>query len=480
LAVNPALIAMLGYDSAEDLLAAGLPTVCGDATVAADLVRRVRERQSFTGEEAIWHRKSGEPIRVRLSGRLIDVPGSGGTIGEVIAENITEQHRLQEQLRQAQKMEAIGHLAGGIAHDFNNLLTVILGYSELLTEQIGPDKPIGRDLREIMDAAQRAAALTRQLLAFSRKQVLAMTALDLNEVVRHVETLLHRLLGEPITIQTVLADELYPVMADATQLEQVLINLAVNARDAMPQGGVLSIETCNAELDLPYTWTHPGAKLGSYARLSVRDTGTGMTSEVQARIFEPFFTTKERGRGTGLGLAAVYGIVKQLGGYVGVESESGRGTTFQIYLPMTHQAAQATTVPAVVASPVGRETILLVEDESSVREFTKVALQRFGYRVVDVPSAEAALTLLADSDAPIHLLLTDVILQGMDGRELAVRVTRDRPHVQVLFMSGYMDRMGTAEGFLEPDVQLLAKPFTAQALLTKTRQLLSTTPPVSV
>jgi CheY-like chemotaxis protein len=266
-------------------------------------------------------------------------------------------------------------------------------------------------------------------------------------------------------------------MADATQLEQVLMNLSVNARDAMPLGGVLSIETCNVELDLPYTWAHPGAKPGSYARLSVRDTGTGMTREIQARIFEPFFTTKERGRGTGLGLAAVYGIVKQLGGYLGVESEPGRGTTFQIYLPVTHRAVQATTVPAVIASPVGRETILLVEDESSVREFTRIVLQRFGYRVVDAPSAEAALTLLEGFDAPIDLLLTDVVLPGIDGRELAVRVTRDRPRVQILFMSGYMDRMGTAEGVLEPGVQLLAKPFTAQALLTKTRQLLGTPSP---
>jgi signal transduction histidine kinase len=309
-------------------------------------------------------------------------------------------------------MEAVGQLAGGVAHDFNNMLTAILGYSELLTEQIGPDKPIGRDLRAIVTAAERAAALTRQLLAFSRKQVLAMTPLDLTRVVRDVEPMLGRLIGEHITIKTELAIDLDAVMADATQLDQVLMNLAVNARDAMPRGGSLTIATRNAKFDDRYAVSHPGAKVGDYAMLSVSDTGMGMSSEIQARIFEPFFTTKERGRGTGLGLAAVYGIVKQLGGYLAVESEPGQGTTFSIYLPRTDQPAYVPPEPVAAAGPVGVETILLVEDE---------------------------------------------------------------PGVQVLFMSGYTDRMRSTDGYLEPGVHLLEKPFTAEALLTKTRQILGHT-----
>jgi signal transduction histidine kinase len=380
--------------------------------------------------------------------------------------------RLEGQLRQAQKMEAIGMLAGGVAHDFNNMLTVILGFSELLAEQIGPDKPIGRDLKEIVGAAQRAAALTRQLLAFSRKQVLVVTPLDLTKVVRDVESMLRRLLGEQITIETALADDLDPVMADVTQLEQVLMNLSVNARDAMPKGGVLTLATRNTTLDRGYTAAHPGAKMGPCAALSVSDTGTGMSAETREHIFEPFFTTKERGQGTGLGLAAVYGIVKQMNGYIEVESHIARGSTFTIYLPRTKQATHVPNAPTVMTSPVGSETILLVEDENSVRAFTQMALQRFGYRVIEAGTAEGALTILDDVNLTIHLLLTDIVLPGIDGHELAVRAARHRPHLSVLFMSGYTTRLSTVEGFLGAGMELLEKPFSAHALLTKTRQLL--------
>jgi two-component system cell cycle sensor histidine kinase/response regulator CckA len=473
LAVNPALVTMLGYASADELLAVGLANLYADESVRADGVRR--QQGQFAGEEVMWRRKSGEPIRVRLSGRTIETPDRNQSALEVIVEDITERHRLQEQLRQAQKMEAVGQLAGGVAHDFNNMLTAILGYSELLTEQIGPDKPIGRDLRAIVTAAERAAALTRQLLAFSRKQVLAVIPLNLTRVVRDVEPMLRRLIGEHITIKTELSTDLDAVMADATQLDQVLMNLAVNARDAMPRGGSLTIATRNATFDDRYAVTHPGAKAGDYAMLSVSDTGMGMSSEIQARIFEPFFTTKGRGRGTGLGLAAVYGIVKQLSGYVAVESEPGEGTTFRIYLPRTDQPAYVPPEPVAAAAPVGAETVLLVEDEDGVRSFIKVALQRFGYRVVEAASAQAALSLLAGLDTPVQLLLTDVVLPGMDGRELAAQVTRDQPGVQVLFMSGYTDRMRSTDGYLEPGVHLLEKPFTAEALLTKTRQILGHT-----
>jgi len=363
-------------------------------------------------------------------------------------------------------------LAGGVAHDFNNMLTAILGYSELLSEQIGPDKPIGQDLREIMAAAERAAALTKQLLAFSRKQVFSLVAVDVTQVVRTVKPMLQRLLGERITIATALAEDLVPVMADVAQLEHLLVNLSVNARDAMPEGGVLTFTTANVALDASFARDHPGAVVGPHVMVSVADTGIGMASEVQDRIFEPFFTTKETGQGTGLGLAAVYGTVKQLGGYIGVDSHLGRGTTFSLYLPKGARPVLTPQPPASASSHVGHETILLVEDESGVRAFVKIALQRFGYHVIEADTAEAALTLLQGHAAPLHLLLTDVVLPGMDGAQLASHVTRARPDARVLFMSGYARTLGAIEGGLDPSIHLLEKPFTAHALLAKTRQVL--------
>jgi two-component system cell cycle sensor histidine kinase/response regulator CckA len=384
-------------------------------------------------------------------------------------ERARTQAALEEQLRQAQKMEAIGQLAGGIAHDFNNLLTAILGYSELLTDQIGPDKPLGRDLREILTAAQRAAALTRQLQAFSRKQVLTVTALDLNQVVCDIEAMLRRLIGEHITITTVLAADLHAVMADATQLEQVLMNLAVNARDAMPHGGKLTIRTGNAETETGDAVRGAGLRVS----LSVTDTGTGMAPEIQARIFEPFFTTKERGHGTGLGLAAVHGIVTQLCGFIAVESVVGHGTTFRIDLPATRTASAPTMAAAAGPAPVGSETILLVEDEQGVRAFIGLALKRFGYQILEADSAESAPLLVEQNRRPIHLLLTDVILPKMGGRDLAARLGDARPGLPVLFMSGYTEQFTTTGGFLEPGVELLEKPFTAHALLAKVRHVLN-------
>src|SRR5436309_76382 len=472
LAVNPALAAMLGYSSRDELLEVEVPALYADPSARSEFARSLSARGELTGYESIWKRQTGEEIRVRLNGRLIEQPGTGKPVVEVIVEDVTEQQRLHEQLRQAQKMEAIGQLAGGVAHDFNNMLTAILGYAELLTGQIGPDKLIGQDLREIQKAAERAASLTRQLLAFSRKQVLAVKVVDLSTVVRDLEPMLRRLLGETVRIRTNFAKDLAPVMADVTQMEHLLINLSVNSRDAMPQGGILTISTSNAELDAAFARAHPGAEEGSYASLSVSDTGIGMRPEVMARIFEPFFTTKDIGHGTGLGLAAVYGTVKQLGGYIGVESELGHGSTFTIYLPKTQQATGVGGLQPLAAAPVGEETIVLVEDESGVRAFAKIALERFGYRVLEADSAEAALTLLDDYDGPVHLLLTDVVLPGMDGRALAVCVARTHPAVRILFMSGYASELRTAEGFLTPGVQLVEPPFTAQTLLAKTRELL--------
>ena len=473
IAVNPAMVSMLGYENAEHLLDTGIANLYASPDRHADVTRRCREQGRLAGEEVIWKRRDGTEIRVRLSGRLTEERPTGHGMFEVIVEDVTEQHRLQEQLRQSQKMEAVGQLAGGVAHDFNNMLTAILGYTELLTDQIGPDKPIGQDLQQIKAAAERAAALTRQLLAFSRRQVLTMTAVHLSHVVDSLAPMLRRLLGAPITIKTTLADSLRPVMADVAQLEHLLINLSLNARDAMPDGGVLTISTADIDLDKAYVAAHPGSATGPHAALSVTDTGTGMSPDVLAKIFEPFFTTKPRGQGTGLGLAAVYGTVKQLGGYIDAQSEPGRGSTFTIYLPKTSQAVQTPSEPARTGSPVGRETVLLVEDENGVRAFARIALQRFGYRVIEAASAEAALDLLADQpETRIDLLLTDLVLPGMDGRILASHVRDQRPRTRVLFMSGYADRLGTSTGFLEPGFELLEKPFAAQTLLTRTRQLL--------
>ena len=389
---------------------------------------------------------------------------------------MTEQYDLQEQLRVSQKMEALGQLAGGVAHDFNNMLTAILGYTELLADQIGPDKPIGADLRQIKAAADRATVLTRQLLAFSRKQVLAVTPTDLTEVVRSLDSLLRRVLGAHVRIDLDLSDALPHVMADAAQLEHLLINLAVNARDAMPQGGVIAIATRQVEIGegqaFPDT-PRQDLKAGSYAALSVTDEGVGMSRDVRDKIFEPFFTTKERGRGTGLGLAAVYGTVKQLGGHIDVDSHPGKGSRFTIYLPATASAALPLRELMPGAPAAGRQTILLVEDEPGVRALAKSVLERAGYGVLDADSAESALAVLEQHDGPIHLLLTDLVLPGLNGHELAVRVAMRRPHVRRLFTSGYAAQLGPFESVFGPGVQVLEKPFTGRALLAKTREVLA-------
>jgi|RhiMethySRZTD1v2_1073278.scaffolds.fasta_scaffold15963_7 two-component system cell cycle sensor histidine kinase/response regulator CckA len=391
---------------------------------------------------------------------------------ELRRERTREREALEEQLRHAQKMEAIGQLAGGIAHDFNNMLTAILGYAELLTEQIGPDKPIGVDLQEIVIAAQRATSLTRQLLAFSRKQTIKPVALSLNAVVETLEPMLRRLISANVSIRTSLDRQTHVVLADKTQLEQVLMNLVVNARDAMPDGGTLTIATGNATLGASDLARFPGAMEGEYAVITVSDTGVGMPPEVQRRIFEPFYTTKERGRGTGLGLAAVYGIVKQLGGNIWVESEPERGSSFTIYLPRT-AAAPVSAAPRGERStpPIGRETILLVEDESGVRSFARTVLVRYGYNVIEAESSEQALTQLSRYDGPLDLLLTDVMLSGMDGGQLARHLTPGRPNMRVIFMSGYADP--SVEEGLPDGCGLLEKPFTAHTLLSRVRESLS-------
>ncbi len=399
-------------------------------------------------------------------GRLVGILGIG--------RDVTERVQLEQQLRQAQKMEAVGRLAGGIAHDFNNILTAITGYADLLLEDLGATDPRRQDADEIHKAADRAAGLTRQLLAFSRQQVLQPTVLEVNKLVSDVEKMLRRLLGEDVELSTRLAPTTGRVKADPGQLEQVIMNLAVNARDAMPNGGKLTLETGNVDLDEAYASDHYPARAGPFVLLAVSDTGTGMSEETQAHMFEPFFTTKEKGKGTGLGLATVYGIIKQSGGFIWVYSEVGHGTTFKLYLPRVQELAERGSEPAQApARPArGTETVLVVEDEAPVRSVARQVLERHGYTVLEAPTAEAALDIATRYSGTIHLLLTDVVMPGLNGRELASRLADLRPDARVIFMSGYTDDAVTPHGVLEPGSAYVQKPFTPDAIARRVREVL--------
>jgi len=390
-----------------------------------------------------------------------------------MAVDITERRQLEQQLRQAQKMEAIGKLAGGVAHDFNNLVTIITGYSDMLLSRIGPEDPMRRELEQIKKAGDRAHSLTRQLLAFSRRQMLQPKVLDLNAVVTNLEPMLQRLIGENIELVIELKPGLGQVKADPGQIEQVIMNLAINSRDAMSQGGKLLLETDNAELDEAYARRHLPMQPGSYVRLAVSDTGCGMDAATQSRIFEPFFTTKEQGKGTGLGLSTVYGIVKQSGGYIWVYSERGQGTTFKIYLPRVVDPADS--VPPVThwsALPQGMETVLLVEDEPEVRWLVRDMLRHLGYTVLEARHGIEAQVLSIHHAGPIHLLITDVVMPQMSGREIAEQLTSEHPETKVLYMSGYTDDAVVRHGVLAAHMAFLQKPFTPEALARKVREVL--------
>ena len=389
-----------------------------------------------------------------------------------LAQDVTERLQLEEQFRQAQKMEAVGKLAGGVAHDFNNLLTVILGYSEILGDSFRPEDPLREMVKEIHNAGSRAAGLTRQLLAFSRKQVLTPVVLDLNDLCTNMESMLGRLIGEDIKFAFLPAEDLWRVRADRGQMEQVVMNLVINSRDAMPSGGKLTLETANVELDQKYVARYPDARAGAHVVLAVSDTGCGMDAATRARIFEPFFTTKGAS-GTGLGLAMVYGIIKQSGGHAAVHSEPKSGTTIKIYLPRDVEAAAiAGSSSTSQAALDGTETILLVEDEDGVRALARTILERHGYSVLEARDGDEALGISSQYKEVIHLLATDIVMPQINGRELAEKLLALRPSLKVLYMSGYTDDAVVRHGLLKDQVSFLQKPFTPIDIAHKVRDVL--------
>ncbi len=407
------------------------------------------------------------------------VDDSGRVLGVAsLVQDVTERVALEERLRQSQKMEAVGRLAGGVAHDFNNLLTVILGYSQILAEGVPAGSRLAESTAQIKSAADKAAGITRQLLAFSRKQVLSPRVINLNDIMLNLDSLLRRLIGEDIEVMTVPANDLGSVKADPGQIEQVIMNLALNARDAMPHGGKLTLETSNAQLDESYARRHQPAEPGRYVMLAVSDTGHGMTAETQARIFEPFYTTKEVGKGTGLGLSMVYGIVKQSGGYIWVYSEPDRGTTLKIYLPRIDQEVESTGAehrPRAVQR--GTETILLVEDDAQLRQLSSSVLAHCGYKMLVAATPEEGLAISKENHRDIRLLITDVVMPRMNGRQLAEQVVQISPNVRVLYISGYTSNAIVHYGVLDPGLWFLPKPFSLSSLVAKVREVLDSPTP---
>jgi len=466
--VNQGFLRMFGYSMDEVI---GRPLIDFAAEESVEAVRH-RVAQGVEGRfEVVGLRKDGRKLFLEATGKNHDL---GDRVERVTAlRDVTEKRMLEEQFRQSQKMEAVGRLAGGVAHDFNNLLTVITTYASVLLGDIGESDPRRGDLQQILKASSDAAALTRQLLAFSRQQVIAPRLVLLEEVVRGTEKMLKRLIGEDIELVSTLRGTPSAVLIDPGQLEQVIMNLAVNARDAMPQGGRLSIETSTTEFDETYAHTHWPATPGRFTMLAVSDTGIGMDAETRARVFEPFFTTKELGKGTGLGLATVYGIVKQSGGFIWVYSEPGHGASFKIYLPLADETALPHGPEAEpTKAPRGTETVLLVEDAPAVRTAVRLILEGYGYTVIEAPTPGAALGMVAKWRKPLHLLLTDVVMPGMSGRQLAERFMAERPELRVLYMSGYTDDVAVRHGLLASGLAYLQKPFAPDTLALKVREVL--------
>ncbi len=472
--VNAAFTRTTGYQPDEVLGKTPRILKSGETspTVYRDLWATIRAGK-------VWH---GDLVNRRKDGTLYEdamwvfpVTDGKGQVVRLLAlkEDVSKKRSLEAQLRQAQRMESIGRLAGGVAHDFNNILTAIFGYTELVSETFAPGSPQREDLEEIRKASQRASALTRQLLAFSRQQVLQPVVVETNELVENLEKMLRRIVGEDIKLRLALSKATGNVRVDPGQFDQVLMNLVVNARDAMPKGGSLVIETANAELDEQYAMEHQPVVPGPYVLIAVSDTGGGIPPEVRSRIFEPFFTTKEIGKGTGLGLSTVYGIIKQSGGYVWVYSEMGRGTTFKIYLPRVDAPADTSEFAVPPKELKGAETILLAEDDETLRSLTTGILRKLGYTVLAAATPDTARAIARDHHGPIHLLLTDVVMPGSSGRDLARELAKSRPQTNVLFVSGYTGEAMIQHGLTEPGLNYLQKPYTPSVLAAKVREVLS-------
>ena len=467
---NPAAANLYGWSAAE-VIGGPISVIAQDHASQRDIQERVFRGETLRGIETTKRRKDGTAVTVSMAAAPLHESSGRITGAMLIAADLTEMRRLEVQYRQAQKMEAVGRLAGGIAHDFNNILTAILGTSGLVLEDVAIDPRTRLDVQEIEKAAKRAAGLTRQLLVFSRQQVLEPRILDLNAVVVDMERMLGRLIGEDVELHTQLAPAVGAVQADPGQLQQAIMNLVVNARDAMPGGGRVTIETADVELDPRQLEAHSLTQPGKYVLLAVHDTGVGMDAATKARLFEPFFTTKEPGRGTGLGLATVYSIVKQSGGYIWAYSEPGHGTTFKVYLPRVDGTPEKISqTPATFA--VGSETVLVVEDQAEVRALTTRILEARGYTVLEAASADDALRLADGNAKRIDLLLTDVVMPGMNGRELAERLAAQRRDLNVLFVSGYTGEAIRQHGLLESGAAFLQKPFSPDVLARKVRDVL--------
>ena len=473
---SPSYERVLGY-SAEELQ--GSPPFAkihpDDRHLIEEVAREARDQGAGRSIQYRMRHKDGTWRTLESAANV--VRGSHGQVEKLVIVNrdVTERKQLEEQFRQAQKMEAVGRLSGGVAHDFNNLLGVIIGYAEFAQERIESPDSIRGSIDEILKAGKRAASLTRQLLAFSRLQVLDPRVIDLNSAVTDMDKLLRRVIGEDIKLETSLAHNLGRVKADQGQFEQVIVNLAVNARDAMPQGGKLIIATENFVMDEAFVRRYPyPVRPGPYVLLTVTDTGIGMDGETKARAFEPFFTTKEKGKGTGLGLSTVYGVVKQSAGYIDIESSPGLGTTFKIYLPQVNEEIEAQTHPSgeTIRAARGRETILLVEDEESLRRLTRTSLELSGYKVLEAEDGFNALNASHNYDGQINLLLTDVVMPRMGGRTLAQELTLRRPEIRVVYMSGYTGQTIGSQGPFEPSSDFLPKPFSREVLTRKIREVL--------
>lgn len=472
---NPRTEEIFGYNRAE-LLGNTIEMLLPDAKRAAhtrersEYFSRPHVRPMGIGMELAGRRKDGTEFPVEVSLSYVEIEQD--IYGIAFVSDISQRKTLEEQLQHAQKMEAVGRLAGGVAHDFNNMLTVISGYNRMLLDELSPGDPLRDYAEEAITAADRAAELTNQLLTFSRRQIVQPRVVNVNTVVSHAEKMLRRLIGEDIELVLRLGHDVGNIKVDPGHLEQAIVNLAVNSRDAMPLGGRLTVESSNVHLDENYARSHVGVKPGEFVMIAVSDNGTGMDEKTRRHIFEPFFTTKEKGKGTGLGLATVYGIVKQAGGDIWVYSEPGQGTVFKLYFPRVREEAAETSAPEPVGPVATQETVLLVEDEQSVRELTFKMLQKLGYRILTANGGAEALEISRSHTGPISILVTDVVMPGMSGRQLADVLKASRPEMKVLFLSGYTEDTIVHHGVLDENVQFLPKPFSREVLGRKLRAVL--------